>query len=136
MFKKILIAYDGSNGAKLALKTAIDLAKHYDAELHPGLLLRLLCDLTTGKEKPETAVPFFWFPLCIEIRQFAVEVPPAPSALDHLLEFRKRLKGHRNSEFYCLPLKFCNDLITEKGTVHTNLTDDARAVCAIVQNNG
>jgi nucleotide-binding universal stress UspA family protein len=34
MFKKILIAYDGSNGAKLALKAAIDLAKHYDAELH------------------------------------------------------------------------------------------------------
>ena len=34
MFKKILIANDGSAGAKLALKVAIDLAKKYDAELH------------------------------------------------------------------------------------------------------
>lgn len=34
MFKKILIANDGSTGAKLALKVAIDLAKKYNAELH------------------------------------------------------------------------------------------------------
>ncbi len=34
MFKKILIANDGSAGAKLALKVAIDLAKKYGAELH------------------------------------------------------------------------------------------------------
>lgn len=34
MFKKILIANDGSTGAKLALKVAIDLAAKYGAELH------------------------------------------------------------------------------------------------------
>jgi nucleotide-binding universal stress UspA family protein len=34
MFKKMLIANDGSAGAKLALKVAIDLAKRYGAELH------------------------------------------------------------------------------------------------------
>ena len=34
MFKKILIANDGSEGAKKALKTAIDLAKKYNAKLH------------------------------------------------------------------------------------------------------
>jgi nucleotide-binding universal stress UspA family protein len=34
MFKKILVAYDGSKGAKAALKTAVDIANHYDAELH------------------------------------------------------------------------------------------------------
>lgn len=34
MFKKILIANDGSEGAKKALKTAINLAKKYNAELH------------------------------------------------------------------------------------------------------
>jgi nucleotide-binding universal stress UspA family protein len=34
MFKKILIANDGSEGAKKALKVAIDLAKQYEAELH------------------------------------------------------------------------------------------------------
>jgi nucleotide-binding universal stress UspA family protein len=34
MFKKILVANDGSEGAKKALKTAIDLAKKYNSELH------------------------------------------------------------------------------------------------------
>lgn len=34
MFKKILIANDGSAGARLALRVAIDLAKKYGAELH------------------------------------------------------------------------------------------------------
>jgi nucleotide-binding universal stress UspA family protein len=34
MFKKILIANDGSDGAKHALKVAIDLAKKYSSELH------------------------------------------------------------------------------------------------------
>ncbi|MEW6570745.1 MAG: universal stress protein [Nitrospirota bacterium] len=34
MFKKILIANDGSTGAKRALQVAIDLAKRYSAELH------------------------------------------------------------------------------------------------------
>lgn len=34
MFKKILIANDGSEGAKHALNVAIDLAKKYNAELY------------------------------------------------------------------------------------------------------
>ena len=34
MFKKILIANDGSEGARKALKVAIDMAKKYCAELH------------------------------------------------------------------------------------------------------
>ncbi len=34
MFKKILVANDGSEGAIKALKTAINLAKRYNAELH------------------------------------------------------------------------------------------------------
>ena len=34
MFKKILIGNDGSESAKKALKVAIEMAKHYGAELH------------------------------------------------------------------------------------------------------
>jgi len=34
MYKKILIANDGSDGATYALKVAIDLARRYKAELH------------------------------------------------------------------------------------------------------
>jgi nucleotide-binding universal stress UspA family protein len=34
MFKRILVANDGSEGAKKALQTAINLAKRFNAELH------------------------------------------------------------------------------------------------------
>lgn len=34
MFRKILVANDGSDGAKKAVQVAIDLAKRYEAELH------------------------------------------------------------------------------------------------------
>jgi nucleotide-binding universal stress UspA family protein len=34
MFKKILIANDGSEGARKALRVAIDIAKQYSSELH------------------------------------------------------------------------------------------------------
>ena len=34
MFRKILVGNDGSEGARKALQMAIDLATHYDAELH------------------------------------------------------------------------------------------------------
>jgi len=34
MFKKILIANDGSEGARRALKVAVDIAKKYGSELH------------------------------------------------------------------------------------------------------
>jgi len=34
MFRKILVGYDGSEGAMKALRTAVDIAKHYGAEVH------------------------------------------------------------------------------------------------------
>src|SRR5437870_8921737 len=34
MFHKILVAHDGSEGAHKAMAVAIDLAKHYGAEIH------------------------------------------------------------------------------------------------------
>lgn len=34
MFRNILVAIDGSDGANKALRASIDLAKHYDSELH------------------------------------------------------------------------------------------------------
>ncbi len=34
MFRKILVAHDGSEGAQKAMAAAIDLAKHYGAEIH------------------------------------------------------------------------------------------------------
>jgi len=34
MFKKILVGYDGSEGAKKALRMAVDITKCYGAELH------------------------------------------------------------------------------------------------------
>ncbi len=34
MFERILLGYDGSEGAKRALEVAVDMAKRYSAELH------------------------------------------------------------------------------------------------------
>ncbi len=34
MFRKILVAIDGSEGANKALRAAIDVAKHYESDLH------------------------------------------------------------------------------------------------------
>jgi len=34
MFRKIVVAHDGSEGAHKAMAVAIDLAKHYGAEIH------------------------------------------------------------------------------------------------------
>ena len=34
MFRKILVAIDGSEGANKALRAAIDVAQHYEADLH------------------------------------------------------------------------------------------------------
>ncbi|AFM24859.1 universal stress protein [Desulfomonile tiedjei] len=34
MFKKILVAFDGSEGSRIALKKAIELASAFEAELH------------------------------------------------------------------------------------------------------
>lgn len=34
MFRKVLVAIDGSEGANKALRAAIDIAKHYEADLH------------------------------------------------------------------------------------------------------
>jgi len=88
-------------------------------------LLRMLLELASDKEKPETAVPLFWLPRGIAIRQLALEAPPASSGLDHLLEFRKALEGHRDGELHSPLLKLGNHLIAEKGAVHTHLSDDA-----------
>lgn len=87
--------------------------------------LRLLFDLPTDKEKTKAGVPTLGFPRCVEIRKLTAEKLPAPSALNHMLEFGETLKRHRDSKLNALHLKGPDDLIAEERAVHAHLNFDA-----------
>ena len=63
MFHKILVANDGSDGARKALHVAVDLARQYDAELHQISVEELLPHYaaTVGEvvEAKQEAVDYF-----------------------------------------------------------------------------
>lgn len=87
--------------------------------------LRLLLDLPADKKKAKAGVPLFGLPLRIEIRQFAIEVPPASPALNHALKLGKPLKGHRYRKLDSLGIECRDDLVAEESAVHTHLNDNA-----------
>ncbi len=96
-----------------------------DEQIKLNRLFGLYFDPFSYEEEPEAAVPFLGLPLGIKIGKFTVEITPASSALNHLLEFRKPLKRHGDGKLDALILKLGDDLIAEKGTVHTRLYNNA-----------
>ena len=96
-------------------------------EVKLNSFLGLLFDSLSNKEKTKLLVPLFGLPVGVEEGQLAVEVSPASSAIDHLLQHRETLKGHGDGELYAEFLQLSNDLIAEEGAVHAHFDLDAGA---------
>ena len=105
------------------LKLESVLLRNKDIKLNRffGLLLHFF----SNKEKTKLLVPLLGFPVGVEVGQFTVEAPPASSAINHLLQLRKALKGHGDGELNALFVQLPYNLIAEEGAVHAHFGLDA-----------
>lgn len=96
-------------------------------EVKLNSFLGLLFDSLSNKEKAKLVIPFLGLPIGIEVGQFTIEAPPASSAINHLLQLRKALKGHGDGELNALFVQLPHNLIAEEGAVHAHFDLDAGA---------
>jgi len=94
-------------------------------EVKLNKFLGLLFDPFSDKEKTKLLVPLFGLPVGVEVGQFAIEVPPASAAINHLFQLRKTLKGHGDGELNALFVQLPHNLIAEEGSVHAHFDLDA-----------
>jgi hypothetical protein len=94
-------------------------------EVKLNKFLGLLFDPFSDKEKTKLLVPLFGLPVGVEVGQFAIEVPPASAAINHLFQLRKTLKGHGDGELNALFVQLPHNLIAEEGAVHAHFDLDA-----------
>ena len=94
-------------------------------EVKLNSFLGLLFDSLSNKEKAKLVIPFLGLPIGVEVGQFTIEAPPASSAINHLLQLRKALKGHGDGELNALFVQLLHNLVAEEGAVHAHFDIDA-----------
>ena len=94
-------------------------------EVKLNSFLGLLFDSLSNKEKAKLVIPFLGLPIGVEVGQFTIEAPPASSAINHLLQLRKALKGHGDGELNVLFVQLLHNLVAEEGAVHAHFDIDA-----------
>ena len=94
-------------------------------EVKLNSFLGLLFDSLSNKEKAKLVIPFLGLPIGVEVGQFTIEAPPASSAINHLLQLRKALKGHGDGELNALFVQLLHNLVAEEGAVHAHFGLDA-----------
>lgn len=77
--------------------------------------------LRTNDKEARAASPALGFPRELEVGSFGIDIQPAFTGLDRLLQFRKPLEGNRKCEFYVELLEKTDDGIAEECAVHSDL---------------
>lgn len=92
-----------------------------DKQIELDGLFLLLLDLLAQENKAVAAIPTFGLPSSLKERPLLIEVPPAQPPLDHDLEFREPLEGHRHGELHPVGMQGLGHLPAEKRAIHAQL---------------
>ena len=92
-----------------------------DKQIELNGLFVLLLDFLAQEDKPVVPIPTLGLPGGLKERPVFIEAPPAQPPLDHRLEFREPLEGHRYGELHPVGVEGLGHPLAEKRTIHAQL---------------
>ena len=88
------------------------------------------------EEEPISSLPGLGLPPLFEVPPVWLQIPPAFSCLDHLLELREPLEGHAQGERHAQGVQQGDDFVAKEGAVHPCLDRHTGQVCTDGSNTG